>query len=217
MRIMVVPAAVACFLAFGAPSRAECPEAASKADLQGFNADPIKWVRDRKGSADVGSRMRALAAAAVNARDPAYGHSLSAALGHASGGDGQEIGRALSGLGTSCGSPSQADDQGDKLYIANDIVRNVAANTEANQAFGAGEAQTAATGGGGGGGGGGGSGIAPVGPGPQAGGNNSSAPATDPIPASQQGTPVTSVGIGGAGSFTTQSTVNTTVGSNIID
>ncbi len=219
MRTLRISAAVALLTLACASARAECPASASKSDLQSFNADPVKWIRDRKGSPDVGANARSLAAAAVNARDPAFGRSLSAVLGHASGSDGQAIGRALGGLGTSCGSPSQAEDQGDKLYIADDIVRAVAANTEASQGFGSGEPQSAATGGGGGAGAGGGasSGVGSVGQGPQSGGSNNSAVA-DPTPAViPRASPETSTSIGSAGSFTTQSNATTTIGSNIID
>ncbi len=217
MRTIIVLLAATCLSASAVPALASCPTAASSSDLQNFNSDPVKWIRANKGSADVGAKARALASAAVNARDPAFGHGLYVALGHASGADGAEIGRALRGLDTTCGSPSQDQDRGDKLYIADNVVRNVASNTEANQAYGAGDVVTASTGGGSGGGGGGGAGgVGSIGAGPPSGGPNNSVIATTSPAVIPQSAPNSSFSLSG-GSFTTQTSTSTSLGSSIID
>ncbi len=178
-----------------ASAYAVCSGASSPLALQSFEKDLAAWLAANGKATDLGAQVAALAAAATNSQDKAFGPSLSTLLGGASADQGTAIGTALGSLNNSCTDPKDPADAADKQFIAANIAPNVRSNANANLAFGeASGPQTAATGGGGGGGG---SGV-----GGQTGAGGTGGTNQGPGPATSNGVPVTSAlfSIGASGS-----------------
>lgn len=114
---------------------AACGGAASSAALTSFNDDPAAWLSANAKSADLGSHVEAIAAAAVNAKDPHFGKALNAMLARASADEGTAIGTAIAALGSACSDPRDPNDTADKQYISANIAPNLLANSNANAAY----------------------------------------------------------------------------------
>jgi hypothetical protein len=188
------------------PVFATCAPATSPESLQEFNNDPAAWLQANGSADDIGARVTALAAAAVNGKDANFGSKLSAMLGGASADQGRKMGNSLGSLVYSCTNPQDPANAADKQYISDNIAPNVRSNVAANAAYGlAGGAQTGAVGGGGGGSNGTG-GISQL---PSGGPNNGPGPNNpSPVP-----TPVPNVSIatpGGSTGATTSGNSGTT-------
>src|SRR6185437_8085604 len=84
---------------------------------------------------DLGSHVEAIAAAAVNAKDPHFGKALNAMLARASADQGTAIGTAIASLGSACSDPRDPNDTADKQYISANIAPNLLANSNANAAY----------------------------------------------------------------------------------
>ena len=114
---------------------AACGGAASSAALTSFNDDPAAWLSANAKIADLGSHVEAIAAAAVNAKDPHFGKALNAMLARASADEGTAIGTAIAALGSACSDPRDPNDTADKQYISANIAPNLLANSNANAAY----------------------------------------------------------------------------------
>lgn len=191
------------------PSWATCSTTASPTALDSFTNNPQAWLDAHKADPNIGDEMKALAAAAVNAKSASFGKAFGAALGHASADVGKSIGTSMKGLVGGCTDPNDPGDAKDKSYISDNIVAQLPTNVAANAAYGSGDTQTAATGGGGAGagggggggggglgGGGGGTGTGSVGGGLPSGGSNtgSASPASISTPTAGFPTPSASSG-----------------------
>lgn len=196
-------------MCFSSAAWSNCATTASSAALDSFTSNPQAWIDAHKSESNVGDQIKALAAAAVNAKSGKFGAAFAAALGHASADVGRSIGTSMKGLVSSCTDPNDPGDSKDKVYISDNIVAQLPKNVAANEAYGSGDVQTAATGGGGGGGGGesggggglggggGGTGTGSVGSGLPTGGANSGAVIGDEsvaTPTRGSGTPGASAG-----------------------
>lgn len=114
---------------------AACGGAASSAALSSFKDNPGAWLAANGKAADLGANVKALAAAAVNAKDPHFGKALNVMLGRASADQGTTIGTALAALGSTCSDPRDPNDTADKQYISSHIAPNLLANANANTAY----------------------------------------------------------------------------------
>lgn len=114
---------------------AACAGAESPAALSSFDDNPAAWLTINGKASDLGPKVRALSAAAVNSKDTHFGKALNAMLGRASADQGTAIGTALGTLSNSCSDPRDPNDITDKQYISLNIAPNLLANGNANAAY----------------------------------------------------------------------------------
>lgn len=114
---------------------AACGGAATSAALSSFDNDPAAWLSTNAKTTDLVAHVEAIAAAAVNAKDPHFGKALNAMLARASADRGTAIGTAIAALGNACSDPRDPNDTADKQYISANIAPNLLANSNANAAY----------------------------------------------------------------------------------